>query len=82
MVIRKRLRAEVRYNDGENAEIVIVGTEGTEAGRLLDVMQINRLEIVITPEAFQKGLPVGKSVSFIDRSRERRRGRSKSKAEG
>jgi hypothetical protein len=58
-VVRKRVQGRIDYNNGEFAEIQIVGTEGIEKDLWLDTIQIHREDTEDTPEAFKKRLPFG-----------------------
>jgi len=58
VVIRKRVKGWVDYNDGEFAEIQIVGIEGIEKDLWLKTIQIHREDTNDTPEDFQRRFPV------------------------
>jgi hypothetical protein len=59
LIVRKKVRGQVEYNDGEFAEIQTSGREGVEDDLLLETIQANREDTGDTPEEFQRRFPVG-----------------------
>jgi hypothetical protein len=49
MVIRKRVAGLIEYNDGEFADVQIVGIEGLEKGLLLERVQLHREDTEDSP---------------------------------
>src|SRR5438067_2361408 len=58
--IRKRVEGEVKFNDGEFAEVQTNGIEGIEKDLLLDVIQFHRCDTSDTPEEFRQRFAVGR----------------------
>jgi hypothetical protein len=65
MVIRKRVDGEVKFNDGEFAEILTFGIEGIERDLALDTIQLHREDTGDTPEDFQRRFPVGMTLGIL-----------------
>jgi phosphoribosylanthranilate isomerase len=59
MVVRKRVKGRVEYNDGEFAEIQTVGILGIEENLSLSTIQIHRCETKDSSEEFQQRFEVG-----------------------
>jgi hypothetical protein len=58
-VIRKKLRGQVQHNDGEFAEVQLVGIEGVEENLLGEIIQIHRCETENNSMEFGRQFPVG-----------------------
>jgi len=65
MIVRKRVKGEVQYNDGEFAEIQIIGIEGIEEDLLLETIQIHPHDAQSTPGEFQSRFPVGMGLGIL-----------------
>ena len=65
MVISKKVKGEIDYNDGEFAEIQTSGIEGTEDDLLLDTFQIHRGDTSCSPEEFCRRFPVGMRLHVV-----------------
>ena len=59
MIISKKVKGEIDYNDGEFAEVQTSGIEGIEKDLLLDTFQIHREDTSDSPEEFRQRFPVG-----------------------
>jgi hypothetical protein len=59
MVICKKVKGEIDYNDGEFAEVQTCGIEGIEKDLLLGTIQIHRENTSDTSEEFEHRFPVG-----------------------
>jgi hypothetical protein len=59
MIISKKVKGEIDYNDGEFAEVQTSGIEGIEKDLLLDTFQIHREDSSDSPEEFRQRFPVG-----------------------
>jgi hypothetical protein len=57
MIIRKSVAGHVIYNDGDLAEIELVGVEGVEKNLVLDTMQVSIYETTDTKEQFLRRFP-------------------------
>ena len=55
MIIRKRTAGKILYNDGEFAEVQLVGIEGDEENLLLESTQIHRCDTDDSPRSFSVG---------------------------
>ena len=64
LVVRKRVDGEIKYNDGEFAEVQPVGIEETEKVCLLKTIPIRREDTNDTPEEFQRRFPIGTRVNI------------------
>ena len=64
LVVRKRVDGEIRYNDGEFAEVQPVGIEKIEKDCLLKTIPIRRKDTSDTPEEFQRRFPIGTRVNI------------------
>jgi hypothetical protein len=53
MIIRKRTEGKILYNDGEFAEVQLVGIEGDEEDLLLETIQIHRCDGDDLPQEFR-----------------------------
>jgi len=58
MVVRKRVEGRVDFNDGEFAEVQIVGTDGIEKDLWLETIQLHRQDTSDTSDEFQRRFPV------------------------
>ena len=65
MIIRKKVKGEVDYNDGEFAEIQMSGIEGIEKDLLLDTFQVHREETSDSPQEFRQRFPVGMWLDVV-----------------
>ena len=65
MVISKKVKGEIDYNDGEFAEVQTCGIEGIEKDLLLGTIQIHREDTSDTPEEFQHRFPVGMWLDIV-----------------
>lgn len=60
MLIRKKVEGEVQYNDGEFAEVLTSGVEGSDdEGIQLETIQFHRDDTDDTREEFQQRFRVG-----------------------
>lgn len=59
IVVRKKTKGRVDYNDGEFAEVQIVGVEGIEEDLWLETIQVHRADTNDLPEEFRHRFPVG-----------------------
>ena len=64
MIIRKRTEGEIVYNDGEFAEVQLVGIESDEEDLLLETIQIHRCDTDL-PQEFQRRFPVGRWLDVL-----------------
>ena len=65
MLTRKRVEGEVKYNDGEFAEVLTFGIEGIEKHLALETIQIHCEDTEDTPEEFQQRFPVATTLSIL-----------------
>ena len=65
MVISKKVKGEIDYNDGEFAEVQTCGIEGIEKDLLLGTIQIHREDTSDTSEEFQHRFPVGMWLDIV-----------------
>ena len=65
MVISKKVKGEIDYNDGEFAEVQTCGIEGIEKDLLLGTIQIHREDTSDTSEEFQHRFPVGMCLDIV-----------------
>jgi hypothetical protein len=65
MIISKKVKGEVDYNDGEFAEVQNSGIEGIEEDLLLETFQIHRENISCSPEEFCRRFPVGMRLDVV-----------------
>ena len=65
MLVRKRVKGEVQYNDGQLAEAHSIGMDGSDAGLLLDTIQLHREDTKDSPEEFRRRLPVGMWLDIV-----------------
>ena len=65
MITRNRVEGEVKFNDGELAEVLTYGIEGIEEDLLLDTIQIHCGDTEDTPEEFQQRFPAGTTLSIL-----------------
>ena len=65
MVISKKVKDEIDYNDGEFAEVQTCGIEGIEKDLLLGAIQIHREDTSDTSEEFQPRFPVGMWLDIV-----------------
>ena len=65
MLTSKRVKGRVEYNDGEFAEVQLIGIEGLEKNLFLETIQIHRGDTTNTPEEFRHGFPVGMRLAVL-----------------
>jgi hypothetical protein len=65
MVINKKTKGEIDYNDGEFAEIQTSGIEGSEEDLLLETLQIHRGNASCSPEEFRQRFPAGMRLDVV-----------------
>jgi len=65
MIIRKRTEGKILYNDGEFAEVQLVGIEGNDDDLLLETTQIHRCDTDDLPQEFQRRFPVGRWLDVL-----------------
>jgi hypothetical protein len=53
------VRGQVQHNDGEFAEVQMVGIEGIEENLLGEIIQIHRCDTKGSPQEFGRQFPVG-----------------------
>jgi hypothetical protein len=63
-IIRKVLEGRIAYNNGDFAEIEIIGTEGIEKNLWLETIQTHREDTNDTTEGFQRRFSVGTWVNI------------------
>ena len=74
MFTSKRVEGEVKYNDGDFAEVDTFGIEGIEKDLLLDTIQIHCEDTEDTSEEFQHRFPVGMWLSISTTTRKSHNG--------
>lgn len=65
MVVRKRVEGRIDYNDGEFAEVQIVGIEGIELGLWLETIQLHREDTNDTSDEFRRRFPQGMWLDIL-----------------
>ena len=65
MVVRKRVEGRVDYNDGELAELQIVGIEGIELDLWLETIQLHREDTNDMPDEFRCRFPLGMWLDIL-----------------
>ena len=65
MTNTKKVTGEVDLNDGEFAEVTIIGVEGIEKDLLLDTFQIHRQDTDDTPDQFRRRFSIGMRLDII-----------------
>lgn len=65
MVVRKRVEGRIDYNDGEFAEVQIVGIEGIELGLWLETIQLHREDTNDTSDEFRRRFPHGMWLDIL-----------------
>lgn len=65
MVVRKRVKGLVEYNDGEFAEVQTLGIEGIEQDLWLKTIQLHREDTNDTPDEFQRRFPLGMWLDIL-----------------
>ena len=63
--VRKRVEGEVRYNDGQFAEVQTNGVDGIEENLLLETVQIHREDTTDTESEFKHRFPVGMWLDIL-----------------
>lgn len=59
MTIHKKLAGKIQHNDGDCAEIQVVGRQGIDRDLLLDRFQVDRADTTDTSEEFLQRFPIG-----------------------
>jgi hypothetical protein len=65
IVVRKRVKGRVDYNDGEFADVQTVGIEGVEKDLWLETIQIYCEDTNETSDEFQRRFPVGRWLDIL-----------------
>ena len=65
LAVRKAVRGQVQYNDGEFAEVQTVGIEGIEENLLGEIIQIHRCDTHDVPFEFGRRFPVGSWLDIL-----------------
>jgi hypothetical protein len=65
VIIHKRVEGEIKYNDGEFAEVQTNGIEGIEKNILMGTIQIDRHDTNNSPDEFRERFPVGMWLDII-----------------
>jgi hypothetical protein len=65
IIIRKRVEGEIKYNDGEFADVQTNGIEGHEKNMLLDTIQIYRHDTSESSDEFRQRFLVGMWLDIV-----------------